>query len=147
MYLVVSCPGGGSRGLTPTPMGTVCIGGTGGIAPGTYTGPWEEGALEVVKLGVKDFAFGFNLDSLAFEFKDDFLVKSAPVETPEEDDGDDGAVVDVAEFRGEIGVSVCIDEGCTPLVVGSSTGESPEIKSTSLAVTLIDSMALPDGVN
>lgn len=121
MYLVVSCPGGGSRGLTPTPTGTVCIGGTGCIAPGTYTGPWE-GTLTGVKLGVKDFAFGFNLDSLAFEFKDDLLVKSAPVEIPEEDDGDDGAVVDVAEFRGEIGVSIiCIDEGCTPLVVGSST--------------------------
>ena len=63
VYLAPGCPPGCKRGLTPT--GTVCIGGIGAIMPGTYTGPGTtgDGGRRGVKLGVKDFAFGFSLNS------------------------------------------------------------------------------------
>lgn len=57
---------------------------------------------------MKDFAFGFNLNSLACGFKEDFLVK-LPLEEISED-GDDGTVVDGVEFMGETGISRLTDD-------------------------------------
>lgn len=74
-----------------------------------------------MKFGVNDFAFGFNLNSFAFGFKEDFFDEAALPEIPDNDEGEDGAVVDAVEFRGERGVSMFdANEGCAPPVDGSS---------------------------
>ena len=76
--------------------------------------------------------------ALAFGFNDIFLLESAVVETLEEDEGDDGCGVEVAEFPEDKDISV-ISAGVeyAPLVEGVSICVSP-------ASILVDSIFLSD---